>query len=194
MRGGEANAATPVARRGTRRRRGSDCRGECHKYKRRTLRGADSGFSHDGLHCELRFRTGNRPRSLSACGAESADEIPTHTTYPLPSHTHCARSKLRVLVRRETSRSRSSGDFRKSAALHGVACARGERHLAIGRCCRRRPRARRRSGAARATRRPVPTRLVRWHLAPWRDAYAASRPRGSCPACPIRAAPSTHSP
>ena len=194
MRGGEARTAAPHACRGPRRRRNPGCRGDYHEHKRRILRGADSGLSHDGLHCEPRSSTGNHPESASARGAEPAGEFPTHTTYPLPSHRHCARSNRRGLVRRETIQSRSSGDFRKPEASGSVACPRGELLLAIGLRCRRRPRARRRSGTERATRRPVPTRLVRWHLAPRRDAYAASTPRGSCPACPTRAARSTHSP
>ena len=113
MQRGEPTTIPPLAGRRSRRRRGPGCRGRCHECKRRILRGADSGLSHDGLHCELQLRTGNRSRSISACGAESAGEFPTWTTYPLPSHTHCARSNSRGLVRRETSRPRSSGDFRK---------------------------------------------------------------------------------
>jgi hypothetical protein len=194
MQRGEATTLPPLARGGQRRQRGSGCRGECHECKRRILRDADPGLSQDGLHCELQFRTGNRSRSLSACGAECAGEIPTHTTYPLPSHTHCARSNWRGLVRGETSRSLSSGDFRNPEASRDVACSRGERFPAIGRRCRRRPLARRRCGAERATRPPVRTPLVRWHPAPWPGTRAASLPRGSRPACPTRAARSTHSP
>jgi len=194
MQRGKAATTALLACRRPRRRWRSGCRGECHECERRILRGADSGLSHDGLHCELRFRTGNRSRSRPACDAEPAGATPTHTTYPLPSHRHCARSNGRDLVRRQAPGLRSSGDFRKPEASRGIACARGNRCLAIGRCCETRPQVRRRSGSERTMQLPLVTHLVRWHPAPGRDAYAASRPRASRPACPTRAAPSTHSP
>ena len=116
MQRGEATTFPLLAGRTPRRRFGSGCRGEYRECKRRTLRGADSGLSHDGLHCEPRSNTGNHRQSASARSAASAGEIPTHTTYPLPSLRHCARSTWRGLLRRETTRCRSRGDFRKVAA------------------------------------------------------------------------------